>query len=889
MAKQLEVSLYRNARSFEAYMDMSTLKQRLQQIAVEVSRKARGQGDAPKREDQQFNDRQPSSFNGQNSMRAEKDELGRATSPFMGGSANGNRMVNMDEINPMASKTSGNDSMRQSSATNYSQAPMNDRSSTSQRTNSNSTAGGTGLSATLAGNRNDPEWKMRIRHKQQRLLLLHHSAKCQAEEGRCTVTPHCADMKRLWRHMEGCKDNNCRIPHCFSSRAILSHYRKCKDPACPACGPVRETVRKARTSPALSRPGSGSLLMPDMHGMPPPSTGQQGMPQAQSSSFPNGSYPGATASAPSSSATYQKPRHPVMPPPQKSQSSGQYQSSSQYRADDSLVDDATLQSQMFGSEKPLEESEVTPADELSSSRSVGSQPRNDSEWQKIRHKQQRLLLLRHASRCQYEAGKCPVTAHCASMKKLWEHIAHCKNQQCSVQHCLSSRYVLSHYRRCKDPNCPACGPVRESIRKSNEREKLRQQKGESSIGSDTFMGQGDQLMLDSELPTSDSYQPETKRVKTEHSYPAPTSQHQSHGETIPQPIQKYPSTADGKKSADSSNIDYSLIESFTVKQLEIHLKSLERKSQLPLPKLKAKCQDLLKGLMTHHHGWVFNVPVDPVELGLPDYFELIKKPMDLGSIQKKLENGGYHSLEEFKADVNLTFDNATSYNEEGSVVYNMATELKMKFVADLKKLMIELEAEDRERRRNDKACVLCGCEKLLFEPPVYFCNGMNCQSQRIRRNSHFYVGGNGQYFWCSSCYNELDDSLPIDLIDMTIMKSDLRKKKNDEVHEESWVQCDTCERWVHQICGLFNTRQNKDHQSEYCCPACLLKKRKKSDVPSTRPAGAVDLPRTMLSEWLEQHIYKRIDKKKRELAEDRAQSEVSLSIIVKVIVSTCRL
>jgi TAZ zinc finger len=49
--------------------------------------------------------------------------------------------------------------------------------------------------------------------------------------------------------------------------------------------------------------------------------------------------------------------------------------------------------------------------------------RNDSEWQKVRHKQQRLLLLRHASRCQYE-GRCPVTPHCASMKKVWEHIAH---------------------------------------------------------------------------------------------------------------------------------------------------------------------------------------------------------------------------------------------------------------------------------------------------------------------------------------------------------------------------------------------------------------------------------------------------------------------------------
>eukprot|EP00957_Ditylum_brightwellii_P127140 9693861-Ditylum_brightwellii.AAC.1 len=38
MAKQVEVSLYRNAPSFEDYMDNSTLKQRLQQVAVVVLR-----------------------------------------------------------------------------------------------------------------------------------------------------------------------------------------------------------------------------------------------------------------------------------------------------------------------------------------------------------------------------------------------------------------------------------------------------------------------------------------------------------------------------------------------------------------------------------------------------------------------------------------------------------------------------------------------------------------------------------------------------------------------------------------------------------------------------------------------------------------------------------
>jgi E1A/CREB-binding protein len=273
---------------------------------------------------------------------------------------------------------------------------------------------------------------------------------------------------------------------------------------------------------------------------------------------------------------------------------------------------------------------------------------------------------------------------------------------------------------------------------------------------------------------------------------------------------------------------------------------------------------------------VFNCPVDPVELGLPDYFDIIKKPMDLGSVQKRLENGAYHAIEDFEADVKLTFENAMTYNENGSVVYDMARELLNKFSSDYKKLLAQLDEEDQQRRHNDRACTLCGCEKLLFEPPVYFCNGMNCQSQRIRRNSHFYIGGNNQYFWCSTCYNELDDKIPIELVDMSIMKADLIKKKNDEVHEESWVQCDACERWVHQICGLFNTRQNKEHHSEYCCPKCLFEKRKTAaTTPDMKPLMAADLPRTTLSEWLERNITKKIERHKRELAEAKAQSEVS--------------
>lgn len=321
--------------------------------------------------------------------------------------------------------------------------------------------------------------------------------------------------------------------------------------------------------------------------------------------------------------------------------------------------------------------------------------------------------------------------------------------------------------------------------------------------------------------------------------------------------------------------DHTLINCFSVQQIETHIASLNKGLRLPPQKLKNKCLEVLKVLQSHQHGWVFNSPVDPVELGLPDYFEVIKRPMDLGTIRKKLENGCYHTLEEFEGHAHLTFDNAMLYNPQGSVVYNMAEEMKAKFAHDFENLMKQLNAEEDAKRKNGEACLLCGCEKLIFEPPVFYCNGLSCPSKRIRRNSYYYVGGNNQYHWCHQCYQELKDNQTIELADVVIKKEGLVKKKNDEVHEESWVQCDRCERWIHQICALFNTRQNKDQRSEYACPRCTIEERKKKGQiePISQTPMAEDLPRTKLSEFLEAHVRKKVNEYVETNAQKKAQAE----------------
>ena len=796
MVKQLEVSLYRSAPSYEAYSDISTLKHRLQQLAMEIARKtqeAKGGGGRSKSRSRN-RDHQPSSS-------------GAAQAQQMGG------------------------------MTFHSTVGQDEERISSQR-----------------GDPNDPEWKIRIRHKQQRLLLLHHSSKCPYEDGKCKVTPYCAEMKKLWKHMARCVDNDCRIPHCFSSRSILSHYRKCKDPRCPACGPVRDTVRKTLKSSSNGR--HGGVLDGSHHnvgGQDPMNFGIglggignehiQGDPRAQLQLSNQMLNP-----IDMQLQTMQQSNSPMPYLPQSGNNGGGRQSHGGSHAfPESLVHNGAQ-----------------------NATSAGQKRDRDPDSSKAKHKQQRLLLLRHASKCTVPTGTCNVTPHCAEMKLLWRHIANCKEPQCNIKHCMSSRYVLSHYRKCKDPYCDICGPVREIIKSRTD----------TYIHDPTFNPTSE----NNTPPPTNNEDQRAKKQKTSHD-PNAMNGVSSHNNPAA-PVSTVPTSGEENraKSKDSKPPskglaaveDHSLLECFTLSQIKTHIESLKKTVQVAPAKLKLKCMEVLRGLQTHEHGWVFASPVDPVELNLDDYFDIIKKPMDLGTVQKKLEAGSYHAFGEFKADVRLTFDNAMKYNEEGTLVHNMANELKRKFDMDYKSLMKQLEKEHREDSKKAQACGLCGCEKLNFEPPVFFCNGLNCPSKRIRRNTHFYITSDKQYAWCNQCYNELDTE--IDLGASKLNKEELNKRKNDETHEESWVQCDDCERWIHQICGLYNTRQDKENKSAYSCPLCLYDKRKKESPPKARPPApsANDIPKTKLSDWLEKDVVKQVKTRLDEMAREKSEAEVTM-------------
>ncbi|EFJ05740.1 hypothetical protein SELMODRAFT_431331 [Selaginella moellendorffii] len=115
-----------------------------------------------------------------------------------------------------------------------------------------------------------------------------------------------------------------------------------------------------------------------------------------------------------------------------------------------------------------------------------------------------------------------------------------------------------------------------------------------------------------------------------------------------------------------------------------------------------QCGTLLKKLITHKHAWVFNEPVDAVKLGLHDYHKVIRRPMDLGTIKKKLEGGHYRTPVEFADDVKLTFSNAMTYNPPGHDVFIMADILRQIFDERWRCIKEKLEEEQTKCRVEDE-------------------------------------------------------------------------------------------------------------------------------------------------------------------------------------------
>ncbi|XP_056092542.1 bromodomain-containing protein 3b isoform X6 [Rhinichthys klamathensis goyatoka] len=89
---------------------------------------------------------------------------------------------------------------------------------------------------------------------------------------------------------------------------------------------------------------------------------------------------------------------------------------------------------------------------------------------------------------------------------------------------------------------------------------------------------------------------------------------------------------------------------------------------------------VVKTLWKHQFAWPFYTPVDAIKLNLPDYNKVIKNPMDMGTIKKRLENNYYWTAGECMQDFNTMFTNCYIYNKPTDDIVLMAQALEKIFL-----------------------------------------------------------------------------------------------------------------------------------------------------------------------------------------------------------------
>ncbi|KAG1889391.1 Bromodomain-containing protein [Suillus subluteus] len=111
------------------------------------------------------------------------------------------------------------------------------------------------------------------------------------------------------------------------------------------------------------------------------------------------------------------------------------------------------------------------------------------------------------------------------------------------------------------------------------------------------------------------------------------------------------------------------------------------------------CGRILSDLQRKQHQTIaapFYEPVDAVKLDIPTYYKVIKKPMDMSTMRKKLEAGEYPNASKFFDDFKLMIRNCFLFNPAGTPVNQAGIELQRLFDEKWKNLPALRDASDDE-------------------------------------------------------------------------------------------------------------------------------------------------------------------------------------------------
>lgn len=116
----------------------------------------------------------------------------------------------------------------------------------------------------------------------------------------------------------------------------------------------------------------------------------------------------------------------------------------------------------------------------------------------------------------------------------------------------------------------------------------------------------------------------------------------------------------------------------------------------------AKVKQLLDSLEADPKCYIFLEPVDVEGLGLTDYLDIVKHPMDMSTIKKKLKLNNYNTIQDVMSDLHLVWSNCKLYNQEGSEIYLLAVSMEKACKKFYEKIFKEAPKQDNKEKEKKK-------------------------------------------------------------------------------------------------------------------------------------------------------------------------------------------
>lgn len=132
------------------------------------------------------------------------------------------------------------------------------------------------------------------------------------------------------------------------------------------------------------------------------------------------------------------------------------------------------------------------------------------------------------------------------------------------------------------------------------------------------------------------------------------------------------------------------------------IKTTEQVLMLQLNPLETAMSKLLDMLEAKDTSEIFMEPVNCEDV--PDYRDIVKHPMDLGTMRQKLKDGKYRSLDEMEFDFDLMIKNCLAYNNKDTVFYRAGIRMRDQGGPLFKVIRKELEREgivDQTQTKSD--------------------------------------------------------------------------------------------------------------------------------------------------------------------------------------------